>query len=76
MKIQDFKQLFWDVDASDLASLEERVVISRTLSHGTFAQIRDLFALYGRDAIQTVFTTLKHGALSERRRDYFALILS
>lgn len=76
MNIQTFKQLFWDVHESNFPLLEDKMVISRTLSHGTFAQIRELFSTYSKEAILAVFMTLKKGALSERRRDYFALILS
>lgn len=76
MNIQTFKQLFWDVNESDLPFLEEKTVIARTLSHGTFAQIQELFSSYDRSLIQAIFMSLKKGALSERRRDYFSLILS
>lgn len=76
MKIPDLKRLFWDIDEDGVSSLEEKTVISRTLSHGTLAQIRALFSSYGKDAVRTVFTDMKPTALSERRRDYFTLILS
>lgn len=76
METQNLKQLFWDIAEQDLSSLDKKAIISRTLSHGTFAQIREIFSVYGRDAITEVFLTLKPGALSERRRAYFTLILS
>lgn len=76
MNTQNLKQLFWDVDEKSLPLLEENRIITRTLSHGTLAQIQELFSSYTKDAIQTVFLSLKQGALSERRRDYFTLILS
>lgn len=76
MEMQNLKQLFWDIDEQSLSSLEEQVIISRVLSHGTFAQIQELFSVYGKEAVQAVFVTLKEGALSPRRRSYFTLILS
>lgn len=76
MNTASLKQLFWDVDETKLASLDARVVITRTLSHGTLAQIAELFSVYGKAAITTVFTGLKPGAISPRRRSYFSLILS
>lgn len=76
MEMQNLKQLFWDIDEQSLSSLEEQVIISRVLSHGTFAQIQELFFAYGKEAVQAVFVTLKSGALSPRRRSYFSLILS
>jgi hypothetical protein len=56
--------------------LEGKTIISRVLSHGTLAQIRELFSAYHKEAINDVFRALKPGALSPRRRDYFTLILS
>lgn len=76
MEIQQLKRLFWDIDEKKLSSLEERVVVLRTLSHGTLAQIQALFASYDQKVIREVFHAMKKGALSERRRDYFTLILS
>ncbi len=76
MNIQHLKQLFWDIEEKDLALLTEKTIITRVLSHGTFAQIRELFSVYSKDAITRIFLMLKQGALSQRRRDYFTLILS
>lgn len=76
METHSLKQLFWDVDEKNLSSLAAKTIISRTLSHGTFSQIRELFLAYSKDAIVGVFGTLKKDALSSRRRDYFKLILS
>jgi hypothetical protein len=76
MKTQDLKQLFWDVDEAVLSSLGDETVISRALSHGSFDQIQDLFSTYGKEVIRVVFVHLKPGALSDRRRDYFTLLLS
>ena len=76
MEIKNLKQLFWDVDEKSLSSLKEQAVIARTLSHVTLTQIEDLFSVYGKEAITSVFNTLKAGALSPRRRSYFTLILS
>lgn len=75
METQQLKELFWDIDEAKFSSLDEKVVITRTFSHGTFAQIQALFSSYNKDVIRAVFMTLKKGALSQRRRDYFALIL-
>ena len=76
METQHLKQLFWDIDEKDLSSLKEGVVIARTLSYGTFGQVQALFSSYDKESIQAVFQSLREGALSERRRDYFALILA
>ncbi|MFZ1626409.1 MAG: hypothetical protein WAT81_01225 [Candidatus Moraniibacteriota bacterium] len=76
MNTASLKQLFWDVSEQDLTALNSETVIARTLSHGTFAQIAELFSVYGRAAITRVFTGLKPGAISARRRSYFTLILS
>lgn len=70
------QSLFWDVEEKDLSLLTEEVIISRTLSHGTFEQVQALFSSYSKEHIRAVFRTLKVGALSERRRDYFTLILA
>ncbi|TXI33799.1 MAG: hypothetical protein E6Q53_02380 [Candidatus Moraniibacteriota bacterium] len=76
MELQNLKRLFWDVDEKSLSSLKEQAIIARTLSHGTLAQIEELFSVYGKEAVRSVFATLKVGALSPRRRSYFSLILS
>lgn len=76
METQNLKQLFWDVDEENLHSLSEKAIISRVLSHGTFAQVSEIFSVYGKNTITEVFRALKQGALSERRQDYFKLILS
>ena len=76
MKIASLKQLFWDVSEKKLMTLESETVIARTLSHGTFAQIAELFSVYSKTAIAAVFVGLKPGAISARRRSYFTLILS
>lgn len=75
METQQLKELFWDIEEAQLSSLGASVVIARTLSHGTLAQIQGLFSTYERDVIRSVLISFKKGALSERRRDYFTLIL-
>jgi hypothetical protein len=75
MNTQDLKQLFWDTDEKDLPSIGKNTIIARTLTYGTYAQIKALSA-YGKEAIRAVFLSLKQGALSDRRRDYFSIILS
>lgn len=76
MEMKNLQQLFWDVEEKNLSLLGAETIISRGLSYGTFAQIRELFHMYGKNAIRGVFVTLKQNALSPRRRDYFTLILS
>jgi hypothetical protein len=76
METQNLQQLFWEVDEKDLASLSEKVIISRVLSHGTFAQIGEIFSVYDKNTISEVFRGLRQGAITERRQAYFKLILS
>ncbi len=76
MELKNLKQLFWDIDEKSLSSLKEQAIIARTLSHGTLTQIEQLFSVYGKEAVKSVFATLKASALSPRRRSYFTLILS
>lgn len=76
MKMHDLTRLFWDVDSNSLALLTEKKVIARILSHGTFAEIKELRATHNLALIQEVFLDLKPGALSARRRSYFSLIFS
>ena len=75
MDISTLKKLFWDIDESALPSLSKETIISRTLSHGTFLQIKDLFSLYTAQVIRAVFVQMKKDSLTDRRRAFFALIL-
>lgn len=76
MKIQDLVRLFWDVADNSCSTLSEKEVIVRTLSYGTFSEIKELRATYDKKTLQEVFLQLKPEALKERRRAYFSLILS
>ncbi|MBP6881857.1 MAG: hypothetical protein KBC35_04495 [Candidatus Pacebacteria bacterium] len=76
MKIQDLTRLFWDVADNSRSTLSEKEVIARTMSHGTFAEIKELLATHDKENLQAVFLTLKPEALSKRRCAYFSLILS
>ncbi len=70
------KQLFWDVDESGFSVLSEKHIIQRALTYGTLGVMQAIFSTYGKDSIRKVFLNMKDGAITPRRRSFFALILA
>lgn len=70
------KQLFWDVDESNFETLDTKVVIARTLTHGTLAAVKSVMHTYGKEMVRSVFLGMKEGAITARRRSFFNLILT
>jgi hypothetical protein len=70
------KKLFWDVDENSLANLDEKTIIQRTLSYGTWEALHAIVSTYGKEKVNSVFLEMKDTALTKRRSNFFKLVLS
>ncbi len=75
MNASILKQLFWDVDEASFSLLSEKHIIQRALTYGTLGVVRAIFNTYDKENIRKVFLNMKDGALTQRRRSLFTLIL-
>ena len=70
------KQIFWDVNESELKSLSDEMIIKRAVTVGTLPVIQTVFSSYSRDKIVSSFSNLKPTSMPSRRYNYFKKLLT
>ena len=65
------KQILWDTSESELQNVDEQIVISRGLTVGTLPIVQNIFNVFGKVKVNSVFKGMKVTSMPTRRYKYF-----
>ena len=75
MKKEYLKQIFWDVEESNLNNLDKSQMVKRSISFGTLPIIQNMFSSFDRLSIKNIFLSMNPKTTTERRYNYFKKLL-